>query len=250
MIITYALILFSASFFSGLTVFLSPKAFVKHFAPLLTFSGAYLFSLTLIHIIPELFSQSLDPFKTGIYVLMGFLMQVVLEFFSSGVEHGHMHLHQNETDHKHGLSVFFLLFSLCMHSFLEATIVVQPTTGHSHGNSDVGSILFGIVMHKIPVAFALMSVLIPQVKSKRNAFLALLIFALAPVFGIFIGDFIGTSFDMGGDVMHILFSLVAGNFLHISTTIFFETTPSHSFNFRKIAAIAIGVGSALLVELI
>ncbi len=49
--------------------------------------------MTVIHLIPDLFMSGENPFTLGLYILLGFFLQKVLENFSNGVEHGHMHLH-------------------------------------------------------------------------------------------------------------------------------------------------------------
>ena len=56
---------------------------------LLSFSGAYLFGVTVIHLIPETFSSA--DHMAGAFVMLGFFIQLILEQFTSGVEHGHIH---------------------------------------------------------------------------------------------------------------------------------------------------------------
>ena len=85
----------------------------------LVFAGAYLFSITVSHILPELYVQAGDnAMRIGIYVLAGFFIQQFLEYLTAGVEHGHMHEH-NE-NHDHGtFSSLFVMTGLCLHAFLE-----------------------------------------------------------------------------------------------------------------------------------
>ena len=62
---------------------------------LLAFSGAFLLSLTVFEMIPNLYSH--DNSKTiGLFIMLGILLQIFLEFFSKGAEHGHVHVHKNE----------------------------------------------------------------------------------------------------------------------------------------------------------
>ena len=84
-------ILFFSALLAGLSVVLYPAISKKNFKVILAFSGSYLFSITVIHILPELFHDAKDITITGTYVLAGFFLQMILEFFSSGVEHGHIH---------------------------------------------------------------------------------------------------------------------------------------------------------------
>ncbi len=57
--------------------------------PLLAFSGAYLFTLTITHILPE--ALQLLPGhaeRVGYWVLAGFFGKLLLEVLSQGIEHG------------------------------------------------------------------------------------------------------------------------------------------------------------------
>jgi hypothetical protein len=47
-----------------------------------------------------------------------------------------------------------------------------------------------------------------------------------------------------------LYALVSGNFLHISTTIVFESSPSHRFDVRKMSVALAGALVAVIVEYI
>ena len=86
------LVLFFAPLVSGLLIFLVPKAKDTNFKLLLVFAGSYLFAITVIHILPELYRQNLGIELIGLFVLAGFFLQQLLEYFTSGVEHGHLSL--------------------------------------------------------------------------------------------------------------------------------------------------------------
>ena len=47
---------------------------------LLTFSGAYLLAVSVLHLLPELFHHNTSE-HIGLYILGGFLIQIVLEYF-------------------------------------------------------------------------------------------------------------------------------------------------------------------------
>jgi zinc and cadmium transporter len=52
-----------------------------------------------------------------------------------------------------------------------------------------------------------------------------------------------------GNLQHYfnrIMGVVIGIFLHISTTILFESSEDHKFNLRKMIAVLIGVGIALI----
>ena len=57
---------------------------------LLAFSGAYLFAVSIFHLLPQVYTG--DNKQIGIYLVLGFVLQIILEFFSQGIEHGHGHV--------------------------------------------------------------------------------------------------------------------------------------------------------------
>ncbi|HRB53444.1 MAG TPA: zinc permease, partial [Bacteroidia bacterium] len=87
---TAFIILFLLITGGGLLYFLLNKSNDSLLKLSLAFSGAYLFGITITHLVPEVFSQG-DK-SIGIYVMTGFLFQIILEYFSKGIEHGHIHL--------------------------------------------------------------------------------------------------------------------------------------------------------------
>ncbi|MGV3540516.1 MAG: ZIP family metal transporter [Rufibacter sp.] len=226
---------------------------------LLAFSGAYLFALTILHILPDALLSTQDPHRVGFYILAGFFLQLVLEVFSHGVEHGHIHAHSDKHHHSHAHGVpVLLLVSLIIHSLLEGSVLVQSRMAaqqaheHLHAHSHVGDnfyhMLAGIALHHIPAAIALMSVLVDRLHSFKKAFGYLLLFALASPAGLLFSNYVALEQLLSGEAYTILTGLVVGNFLHISTTILFETSPEHRFNQGKLLAtlagalVAIGAG--------
>jgi zinc and cadmium transporter len=240
------LLLFGTAFAAGLLVFVVPKDKSFDFRLTLVFAGAYLFSITIIHILPEIFSAENTPAGIGIFILIGFFLQLFLEYFTSGVEHGHIHKPTNH-GHSHGhISPVFLLLALCIHAFLEGTLLSHPSDSHHH--DDVRALLIGIILHKMPAAFALMSVLLYQLENQRKAVLFLLIFSLASPFGMLVSAYFNEYHLISQNAFTILYAIVSGNFLHISTTIFFESSPEHKFNARKLVVSMVGALIAVVAE--
>lgn len=243
-------VLFLTVVFSGWLVRFFPQRKQYWLKIILAFSGAYLFTLTIIHILPDVLLSAADPHQVGYYVLAGFFLQLVLELFSQGIEHGHMHMH--EADRSSGTVPVLLLLSLTIHSFLEGSILVQnqSVAPHLHVRDNFYEVLAGISIHHIPAAFALMSILVFRLNHFRKAFSYLLIFAVASPLGILFSNYIIPEQIQEGQVFLVLSGLVAGNFLHISTTILFETSPEHRFNRNKILATLAGALLALASELL
>ena len=245
LIITF-ISLFLAAILGGLVVFLIPKVDFQKFKLILTFSGAFLFSITVTHILPELLSgqTGTNPAIIGIFILAGFFLQLILEFFSYGIEHGH--IHHDKSDHHNNLVPYILLISLSVHSLLEGTILINPVSVNTpellaFWQIDMNTVLYGIILHKIPAAFALMSVLLYQLSNKRLAIILLSIFALASPIGMAVSNLVLIS----GDVFIIIMAIVSGSFLHISTTILFEASPDHRFNWVRLLFAILGAMMAI-----
>ena len=245
------LVLFLAPFLSGFVIFLVPRGKSTNYKLLLVFAGAYLFAITVIHILPELYRQSLGLELIGLFVLAGFFLQQFLEYFTSGVEHGHLHtdhVHQHEHHHQchPPVSALVLLFALCVHAFLEGGMLAQPAeTGPIY---DANAILLGIALHRAPAAFALMTVLSFQLQSRKKAIPHLVAFSFSAPIGLLLGTYLSQNGILSTTGLMYIYALVCGNFLHISTTIVFESSPEHRFNARKLAVAVFGALVAVAVE--
>jgi len=224
-------ILFAGVVVSG-SVVMFAKINSKTLKLILSFSGAYLFAITVLHLIPEVYEGS--SASIGVYVLAGFLIQIFLEFFSEGIEHGHIHLH----NHKERAFPVTMMFALSLHSFLEGMPLAGPW------NETRQSLLFGITLHNIPIAIALMSMLMQSHISGTKAFAWLIVFALMTPLGTFFNSLLGETISTEEFSKKIM-GVVIGIFLHISTTILFESSEHHRFHFIKLAVILAGMGLAV-----
>lgn len=200
----------------------------KNIQLLLTFSGAYLLAVSVIHLIPELFRDNISN-NIGIFILAGFLIQILLEYFSKGIEHGHFH--------KRKTIPFSVLISLCLHSLLEGI----PLGGHLHNHTH-NALLTGILLHKAPVSIVLLSLFLQSGMSKIKAYFSLLLFALMTPLGVYSGNLFIELSNYSNEIM----AFVIGIFLHISTTILFASTDGNRFSFQKILTIIIGSCIAIL----
>jgi zinc transporter ZupT len=248
-------VLFLTPLISGLLIYLVTNFRSARFKLLLVFAGAYLFGITVVHILPELYRENQEVELIGLFVLIGFFLQQVLEYFSSGVEHGHIHTaghqhdHSHEHSHAHGekkQTAIVLLLALCVHAFLEGGMLAEPPTGVSH--YDLNAILLGIALHRAPAAFALMTVLASQLHSRNKAVPHLIVFSLAAPAGLLLSTYFVQTETLSAQGLVFLYALVSGNFLHISTTIVFESSPEHRFNARKLAVAIVGALAAVAVE--
>jgi zinc transporter ZupT len=234
-----------------------PKISKKNFAILLSFSGSYLFAITIIHILPELYHDAENMTILGSFVLIGYFMQMLLGYFSSGIEHGHMHHHAPDDDFSvhnefRGQQIAIsMMVSLSIHAFLEGTLLANPIHHHiEHHQHQSHTLMYGLLMHKIPEAVALAAVLAFGLSKRWEALLWLLLFSLASPLGLGLSDVVFSNHWFGESFFEYLFAIVAGNFLYISTTIFFESNPNHQWkHYRLLVAIG-GTILAVLAELI
>lgn len=185
----------------------------------MAFSGAYLLAVTVLELLPDVFRES--DSGIGVFIMLGLLFQIILEFLSRGVEHGH--LHHQETSKAFPL---LLLISLSLHSLLEGF----PLDRDNH-------LLHGVVIHKIPVAAILSVFLIKTELSKFKRFLFLGLFALMTP----IGSWLKNNVEYLTEFATYINAVVIGIFLHISTTILFEASKNHSFNASKLGVIILGI---------
>ncbi|MCX2681531.1 ZIP family metal transporter [Galbibacter sp. EGI 63066] len=200
-----------------LTFKLKEKTTLKLF---LAFSGAFLLSITVFHLFPAVYHEK-NTKEIGIFIMLGILLQIFLEFFSKGAEHGHVHLHND-------IKVFpWLLFiSLSIHSILEGFPIHQHET-----------LLYGIIVHKIPVAIILSTFFLSSGMSKGKIAAFLILFSLMTPIGSFISEY----FHAIKQYYHQISAIVIGIFLHISTVILFESSEGHKFNLRKLLVIVFGI---------
>lgn len=235
MSLTESIILFTSVTLAGMLFFSVKRVNQKLLKLSLAFTGAFLFSLSLTHLLPSVFSMETP--NAGIYILAGFFLQLILEYFTEGVEHGHEHHH-----HGKGFPVAMML-GLCVHSFLEGMPLSGQGGNHDHGHS----LLIGIALHHLPVAFVLVSMLMHSGVSKTWAITNLIIFAsMAPLGAWFSGILSHAELMNIGAHYDKIMGLVIGIFLHISTTILYEAGSDHRFNLYKLVVILVGAGLALM----
>lgn len=201
----------------------------KNIQLLLTFSGAYLLSITCLHLIPDLFAHHPEN-NIGLFILFGFLMQIILEYFSQGIEHGHLY--------KNKILSNTIMMSLCIHAFLEGF----PLGGHLNINTHE-ALLSGIILHKIPVSIVLFSFFLQSRMSKRMIYFMLLLFASMTPLGVYTAGL----FQVIADYHNEIIALVIGMFIYISTTILFESTDGHRFSLQKIIFILVGLVLGILI---
>ena len=222
------LILLSRIVIGALSVFWFKLDQPRHIKLLNAFTGAFLLSLTLLHLLPEIYSgpSAKTPWLIGTLILVGFYTQIALDAISKGVEHGHSHPME-------GRLPIGILAGLCLHALIEAMAL-----GNSAEHHDIQSrklLLWSIVMHNYPVTIALLGMLLQSGLRKSVAMRWLALFAsMAPL-----GMLVSAHTSLANHSRELM-AIVIGIFMHISTTILFETEEGHRLHTHKLMAIILG----------
>lgn len=224
----YLLPLLSVLIGYALALIIKPEK-KKNLKLLLAFSGAFLLSLTVMHLLPEVYEGAHHVHdhdhdhssNIGVFIMIGILFQIILEFFSKGAEHGHVHGHAEM--HK---MPWLLFISLCIHAFLEGFPV-----SHHH------DLAIGIAIHHLPIAIILTSFFVNAKLSKTVIFIFMVSFALMTPLGTIVSEYLPVLSHYHTEIT----AIVIGILFHISSTIIFETSEGHKFNIAKISMIVLGI---------
>jgi len=216
---TYLLLILGVLLSFGFVYIVKPKN-KENFKLLLAFSGAFLLALTIFELFPSVYEKS-DSKTIGVFIMLGILLQIFLEFFSKGAEHGHVHLDSEKTNFP-----WLLFISLSIHSLLEGFPIEKHNT-----------IIYGVLIHKIPIAIILSIFLLNSKIKLVNALFFIVLFSLMTP----LGSYLAANFEFATTYYAPITALVIGVFLHISTVILFESTEGHKFNLRKLLVIILGI---------
>lgn len=216
-----------------LTLRLEQRGYVLLFN---AFTGAYLICITFLHLLPELYGDHglrRPPHQLiGSLILAGFFTQILLDFLTRGVEHGHTHA-------IHSRVPWGIMIGLCLHAFVEALALSDVHSHHDPASRRM--LLWSIVIHNYPVSIALLGMLLHSGMNRRRALLFLAGFAVMAPLGM-----LTSQISPLAHYSRELTAIVVGIFMHISTTILFESSDLHRFNLRKAAAILLGTGLGVL----
>ena len=230
------ILLFTSIAGGGLLAFVLRDKIQGYLQLILSFSGAYIVGITALHLIPETFEHS-GEYKLGLWLLLGFFGQLLLDQLSTGLEHGHIH-----AAHKANASFAIkVMVGLCIHSFIEGMPLSAISHVHNHANHQP-HLFWGIVLHEVPASFALSTLLLMSGYRQKIVLLCLVTYASMSSLGALTVSFL----QPNAEISKVLMAVVIGSFLHISTTILFEADSSHHISVRKLLAILIGLSMALI----
>jgi len=136
------------------------------------------------------------------------------------------------------------MVGLGLHALLEG---IPVGFGGGHLEQEVANhLLMAILAHKLPVAIILAGLL------RGTGISNLMQIGLVAAFAFMspLGMFIGASGMWGSGAAVFLSGLAIGIFLHISTTILYESSESHNLNYQKLAYVILGFLLALSTHML
>lgn len=224
------------------------------------FGGAFLFASCFINLVPHMFLgdepyRFVTPglhFKIAAAVMVGFLIQLLLEQLTKGAEHGHNHCpcceeekeaeehhheHHQHDGHCHNASIHpvtGLLIGLSIHAFLEGMPMVD-LDGDIHQG-----LLYGIVLHNIPIALVLVGLFMHNGYGFWRSLALLTVFAVMTPLGSLCNLYLVPQNEI---LQSLLMGVVVGILLHVSVSILFDHD-HNNFSWTKFALILIAFVAA------
>ena len=198
----------------------------------LAFSGAFLFGTLMTHLLPEVFEDE----HGGWWVLLGFALQLLLDFISKGLEHGHLHNSSNRIP-------ILPLLGLFVHAFVEGMPLGLDSELHQHHNHATKGLLWSVALHKIPIALLVATALRSAGITIWKVIVGILLFACSSP----LGNIIAVNIGLAAEGFLPVLGVATGLLLHVSTTILFESAANHQFNAVKMLIVAAGIALSLLM---
>jgi zinc and cadmium transporter len=228
------LVLMSSIALGAATVFWLRLTDARRVRVLNAFTGAYLLTLVVLHLLPDLYAEEpgnpVRPLVIGGFILFGFGLQIAMDIISKGIEHGHTHEIK-------GTMAYGILGGLCIHAFVEALALGQaPELQSVQSQAQHHFLLVSVVVHNYPISIALLGMLLQSGMRKSTALSCLGLFAVMAPVGMFLSSETGLAV-----YSRYLMALVIGIFMHISTTILFESEDHHRFPLGKLLAVLTGL---------
>ena len=224
------------------------------------FGGAFLLASCFINLVPHMFlgegtERFVTPdlnFKIAASVMVGFLIQLLLETLTQGAEHGHNHCeccqeehdaveHHHEHHHHHGHChsqkthpMSGLLIGLSIHAFLEGMPLVD-LDGDVHQG-----LLWGIVLHNIPIALVMLGLCISNGYSLWKSLGLLVTFAIMTPLGSLCNLYLVPQSEV---LQSLIMGVVVGILLHVSVSILFDHD-HNQFSWAKFGLIIVAFVAA------
>ena len=168
----------------------------------MTISASVLVGITFAHLIPESVEQIGK--NAIISIMIGFFVPILLERFSKKDDY--------KSNHHGDLPLFNILtiVAFSLHSFIDGLLLNNELVSHTTGLA----VYTGVIAHKIPVAFSLMTILKTHLSQSRKRYLFLIAFILMTPVGAITGFYLLN--EMSQTISHQLTSITSGIFIYIA----------------------------------
>lgn len=238
------LILFFVPLFAGVALIFWSKPNPKHLQNLTLAGAGYLLAVVVSHFLPELYGQAQGA--EVVWLVVGILLQIELQ---ENVALSDI-LPLQKRRKWAGLQLFAL--SLCVHAFTEGMLLVMPEVlahdhahHHHHHHDAPHPLLWGILLHKIPMTAALVTAFLQAEGFSRKGLWAwLLAFVLSAPLGMWSMNQGVKIFEKGLplSIQFFITGMVLGLVLHLLRS------PASTGSWGRRVALVLGAGVALLYE--
>lgn len=196
---------------------------------MLSFSGAFLFGVLILELMPDVFKE--HGRLPGLFFILGFFLQTGMDYWTSGIEHGHLHVPKLPQPS----FVVSLFIGLGIHAIMDGL----PFAGVNETGHDHHSVFSAILLHKLVEGFTIFIVLGMMSFSLSKSWLYIGLFSLITPLGILIF----ASIPALHENFHYVLAFAGGSLLHVSVTILFEAENihHHGMPMRKLLSILIGL---------
>lgn len=203
---------------------------------LLSLSGAFLFGVLILELMPDVFTVGTR--LPGLFFILGFFLQTGMDYWTSGIEHGHIHVPKSPKP----AFMISLFIGLGIHAIMDGL----PFAGvgdplHSHD-----TVFMAILLHKFVEGFTIFIVLGMMSFPVPKTWWYIVLFSLITPLGMLVFDSIPSLHTY----FHYVLAFAGGSLLHVSVTILFEAENIHHHGMpvRKLVSILIGLALAVLIS--
>ena len=204
---------------------------------LFALSAGYLLSFSFLKYLPNVYDQ--QNLAGGFFVLIGFITQIILEFFTGGIGHGH-EIHTKNQVRKTDLVPFL---SLVLMFLIEGYIIglnLFNSPRLSNQIKDIQTALIcGLIIYHLPVFLSIYRNNLLSSNSHKFNIIKLTTCLIALPFGVFVAYFFYVFFNLNHTLAMTQF--LVGMLLNNSTLILFESSSDHKINTFKLISVFTGV---------
>ena len=210
---------------------------------LFALSAGYLLSFSFLNYLPNVYND--QNLAGGLFVLFGFIAQIILEFFTDGIGHGH-EIQTKTPDRKTHLVPFL---SLLLMFSIEGYVVglnffTSPSLSHFIKDIQI-ALVYGLILYHLPVFLSIHRNNLLSFNSNKFNTIKFISYFTALPFGVFVSYLFCDIFKLNHTLAMTQF--LVGMLLNNSTLILFESSSDHKINTLKLISVFTGVLLSIFV---